>query len=154
VVGMPSIGLVAAAELGVDLSRLALIPAPGDQWAAVVAALIDGFDLVLLHPPHRVGGGDARRLAARARERGAVLVLVDPPGWPEAPDIRLSVTASSWEGLGEGHGSLRARRMEVVAGGRRAAGRERRGSIWLPAPAPGLDRRVGDPEVHVVARAG
>lgn len=138
VVGMPSLGLVAATELGVDLRRLALVPDPGGQWPAVVAALVDGFDLILIRPPARVRPTDARRLAARVRERGAVMVVVDTPGWPEAPDIRLSAGSSVWEGLGVGHGLLRARRVEVVAGGRRIGGRERRRWIWLPAPDGGL----------------
>lgn len=137
-VGMPSLGLVAAAELGVELRRLALVPAPGGQWPAVVAALVDGFDLILVRPPARVRPVDARRLAARVRERGAVMVVVDTPGWPESPDIRLSAGPSAWEGLGEGHGLLRARHMEVVATGRRVGGRERRRSVWLPAPGGGL----------------
>lgn len=47
-VGFPSIGLVAAAQMGVPLERLALVPAPGERWAEVVAALLDGVDLLLL----------------------------------------------------------------------------------------------------------
>ncbi|HET9076801.1 MAG TPA: hypothetical protein VFN68_07705 [Acidimicrobiales bacterium] len=141
-VGTPSLGLVAAAELGVDLRRLALVPGPGDQWPTVVAALVDGFDLLLVRPAGRVRAADARRLAARVRERGTVMVLLDPPGWPESPDIRLWAGPSEWEGLGEGHGHLRARRMVVSAGGRRVGGRERRREVWLPSP----DGRVaGDP---------
>jgi hypothetical protein len=134
-VGMPSLGLAAAAELGVELRRLALVPRPGDQWAAVTAALLDGFDLLMLRPPTRVRVADARRLAARARERGTVLVVVDTPGWPESPDIRLSVGRSGWEGLGVGHGCLTGRRVEVAAGGRRVGGRERRRTVWLPDPS-------------------
>lgn len=133
-VGWRSLGLVAAAELGVDLRRLALVPAPGDQWALVVAALVDGFDLLVLRPPARVRPADARRLAARIRERGAVVVLLDAPGWPESPDLHLSARSTGWDGLGTGHGFLRARRLEVTLGGRRVGGRERRGQMWLPSP--------------------
>jgi hypothetical protein len=147
---MPALGLVAAAELGVDLARLALIPAPGEQWAVAVAALVDGFDLVLLRPPARVRGADARRLMARVKERGSALVLMDPPGWPESPDLRLSVGSTGWEGLGAGHGLLTSRRMEVVVSGRRAASRERRRSVWLPAPGGGLEPDAP----RAVARAG
>lgn len=142
-VGWPELGLVAAAELGVDLRRLALVPDPGDQWAAVVAALIDGFDLLLLRPPGRVRAAEARRLAARSRERGTVLLLLDSPSWPEVPDLSLTVTGSEWEGLASGHGRLTARRLEVAAGGRRAAGRERRLGLWLPgsvAAVAGFER--------------
>jgi hypothetical protein len=76
--------------------------------------------------------GDARRLVARVRERGSVLVAVggDLPG--ERSSLRLAVTASSWEGLGEGWGYLRARRVAVEAEGRGAAARGRRAELWLP----------------------
>lgn len=136
-VGLPSLGLVAAAELGVDLRRLALVPFPGDQWATVVGAMVDGFDLLMLRAPGRVRPADARRLAARARERGTVLLLVDPARWPESPDLRLSVEGPEWEGLGSGHGCLTGRRLEVVSTGRRVGGRPRRQGVWLPAPFSG-----------------
>ena len=150
VVGMPTLGLVAAAELGVALERLALVPEPGGQWATVAAALLDAVDVVMVAPPGRVRPSDARRLAAKARDRGAVLVPVT--AWPEAADIRLGVASSTWEGLGEGHGRLRARGMEVVGQGRGAAARERRVSLWLP----GVDGRVAvaadEPPVAVADR--
>lgn len=131
VVGVPSLGLLAAAEFGVVLGRLALVAAPGRQWASVVATLLDALDVVVARPPERVRPGDARRLVARASERGSVLV---PLGRWDGADVRLSVAASSWEGLGDGAGHLRARRMKVVAEGRGAAARPRRASLWLPSP--------------------
>jgi hypothetical protein len=36
ITGMPDVGVVAAAELGVDLERLALVPDPGAEVAAVL----------------------------------------------------------------------------------------------------------------------
>jgi len=133
-VGLPSLGLVAAAELGVALERLALVASPGaaEGWATVVAALVDAMDVVLVRPPAHLRPGDARRLAARARERGAVLVAAGR--WSERTDVRLRVTARVWEGLGLGHGRLRARRVDVVAEGRGAAARPRLLSLWLPGP--------------------
>ena len=135
VVGMPGLGAEAAAAAGVDLGRLALVPEPGDRWPTVVSALLDGVDLVViglvaLGPP-RPRPADARRLSTRARHHSSVLVPVGG-GWPEAPDLSLTVTAASWEGLGRGHGHLRRRRVEVEATGRRGAGRPRRASLWLP----------------------
>src|SRR5205814_3148836 len=130
-VGLPSLGLVAAAELGVALDRFPLVARPGADWPAVVAALLEAVDVVLLCPPPHVRTGDARRLAARARERGAVLVVT---GGAVPADVRLSVVRSEWEGLGQGHGRLQARRMDVVSSGRGAAARERRASLWLPGP--------------------
>ena len=141
VVGRSDLGLVAAAELGVVLDRLALVEEPPpDGWAAVVAALIGAVDLVLVAPEHRVPAADARRLAARARERGTVLVQIDPGarssgrsrGSGLEVDLRLAVVGAEWEGVGVGHGHLQARRLTVEAGGRRRASRPRRAELWLP----------------------
>ncbi len=142
-VGMPSLGLVAAEGLGVCLERLALVPGPGPQWPTVVAALVDAVEVVLLAPSGGVRITDARRLGARARERGAVLVVVErgvsrhAPGtqsrWPEPVELGLQVAAATWKGLEAGHGHLQARQVEVVASGRGAAARPRRVRLWLPA---------------------
>jgi hypothetical protein len=132
-VGFSELGPLAAAGLGVCLERLALVPALGDQWPVVTAALLDAVDLVLVRPPRRSRITDTRRLAARARERGTVL-LPFSGSWPDGADLRLAVAASAWLGLGEGHGHLQARAMEVTAMGRGAAARERRVRIWLPGP--------------------
>lgn len=138
--GLPSLGLVAAGELGVRLDRLALVPDPGERWAVVAAALLDGVELLLLGGAGRVPASDARRLAARAREQGTMLVVLGgAQGWPEAPDIRLSVVGAVWDGLGHGHGHLKARRLQVMVTGRRAAARERRVWLWLPGPEAAVE---------------
>ncbi|HUZ42762.1 MAG TPA: hypothetical protein VMU63_00025 [Acidimicrobiales bacterium] len=132
-VGMPEVGPEAAGSMGVDLGRLALVPDPGEQWPAVVSALLDGIDLVAV----RLGGRlrprpvDARRLAARARHQSSVLMVTGAP-WPEGCDLSLDVVAGKWEGLGAGYGSLARRRVEVAVSGRRAASRGRRAVLWLP----------------------
>ncbi|HEV3496412.1 MAG TPA: hypothetical protein VHA34_08695, partial [Actinomycetes bacterium] len=122
-------------ELGVVLERFPLVPTPR-RWAWVVAALADGLDVVLARPPSVVKAADARRLTARVRERGAVLVAAGP--WPEGPEVRLEVVSSAWEGIGQGHGRLLGRRVEVGARGRGAAARERRVQLWLPHPEGGV----------------
>jgi hypothetical protein len=143
-VGLPDLGVVAAAEAGIALERLALVPAPGARtWPAVVAALLDAVDVVLVRSPAGLPAGQARRLAARARERGAVLVPLGP--WPEPADLRLAVTASAWHGLGQGHGTLRARQVEVAVTGRGPASRERRTLLWLPG-SDGAITAAGSPE--------
>jgi len=136
-VGLPSLGLVAAAEVGVALERFPLVARPGEEWPAVVATLVDAVDVVLVGLPRHVRSGDARRLVAKARDRGAVLVVAGGSSSFVA-DVRLSVAGAAWEGLGEGHGRLRARRVDVVATGRGAAARERRASLWLPAAGGGV----------------
>jgi hypothetical protein len=139
VVGMPALGLVAAEEAGVALDRLALVPAPGESWPTVAAALLDALDIVAVCPPRgRVRDADARRLAARGRQRGAVLIPYGGSDRWTGADLRLGVEADSWEGLGVGHGHLRARRVVVRSKGRGAAARPRRVRLWLPAPGGGI----------------
>jgi hypothetical protein len=139
-VGLPSLGLVAADELGVALERLVLVAAPErDAWSGVAAALVDGFDLVIL----RAGRGglrpaDARRLVARGRERGTVLVLLGP-GWPEGADVALRIARARWEGIDDGHGHLQARKVRVERTGRGEAARPRRTDLWLPGPDGRVD---------------
>ena len=64
VVGLSGLGLVAAAEAGIALDRLALVPDPGRDWAAVAAALLDAMEVVVVVPRGRVPDADVRRLAA------------------------------------------------------------------------------------------
>jgi len=143
VVGVPDLGLAAAAELGLVLSHLALVPSPPPaHWVTVVSALLDAVDLVIARPPAHLRIGDARRLSTRARERDAVLVplltLATHHGrgrpWSEGVDVRLAVTGGRWEGPGAGEGRLVGRRLEVTGGGRGAAARTHRTTLWLPAP--------------------
>jgi hypothetical protein len=153
-VGLPQVGLAAAAELGVVLDQVAVVAdPPASRWAATMAALIDAFDVVALRPGP-VRPQQARRLAARARERGAVLALArGRHRWGEGPDVRLAVVDHEWQGLEWGHGHLRARRLTVAATGRRDAARPRSVSLWLtdgegrvtaaPEPAAGRRRRSG-----------
>jgi hypothetical protein len=134
-VGLPSLGLVAADELGVAIERLVLVAAPErDAWGGVVAALVDGFDLVVLQGGRRgIRPTDARRLVARARERGAVLLQLGG-GWPERADVELRITRARWEGIEPGHGHLQARKVRVVGGGRGEAAQPPRADLWLPGP--------------------
>jgi hypothetical protein len=132
-VGLPSLGLVAADELGVALERLVLVARPErEACGSVVAALVDGFDILVVAPGRNgVKQADARRLVARARERGTVLVTLGA-GWPAAPEVTLRVSAAHWEGIEAGHGHLQARRVTVTRGGRGEAGRPGQAELWLP----------------------
>ena len=140
-VGLPAAGLLAAAEAGVALERLAVVAPPGPAWATVLGALLDGFDLVVVAPDRNVRPADARRLTARARERGTVVVLAGGgavSAWPEGADLRLALTAPDWQGLGHGHGHLQRRRVHLEVTGRREAARPRATDLWLPhSPASG-----------------
>jgi hypothetical protein len=138
VVGMPALGLAAAAELGVALERLVLVPEPGPDWPAVVAALLDGIDVVAVAPPGPVSAALGSRLAARARQRGSVLV---PYGQWSGADIVLRTPGGGWRGLGGGWGRLARRGLVISRRGRGAAAHPREVTLWLPlgTPPPAAD---------------
>ncbi len=144
VIGMPSLGLTAAAEYGVDLGRLALVPQPGVELPAVVAALLDGVDLVAVHSG-TVQTAVARRLSARARHRGAVLLSAG--AWPGA-DVELSCRRGSWTGPSDGYGHLGSRRVEVRVHGRGAAARPVSAELALPAADGQAARAVPSPSLR------
>lgn len=127
VVGMPGFGTEAAARFGIDLDRLVLVPHPGDRWFGVTAALADAVSVVAVAPAARVGDAEAARLAARLRQRGAVLLVAG--AWPRV-DARVGVASSSWVGVCEGHGYLGVREVTVTAESR-SWGRERSARLLL-----------------------
>jgi hypothetical protein len=129
-VGLPQLGVVAAADAGLDPGRMLLIPDPGAHWPQVVASLLDGCELVLVRPPGRPSAQVHTRLAATLRRCGGVLVVAG--SWDGA-QARLLVARHEWAGIGTGHGRLRARRVQVAADGRGAA-RSRAQWLWLPGP--------------------
>jgi len=140
-VGLDRMGWAAAAELGVHLQRVAVIQTPDQSWAAVTAALVDSFDLVLCGAQHVPSAQDARRLAARARERGSVVMLISGETlgvaqgarpWPTVADVELRVVQTEWFGIGQGAGRLRQRRLSLDVGGRRGLSRSQRLELWLP----------------------
>ena len=55
-VGMPGLGLLAAAEFGVDLDRVVVIPEPGPDVLQVLSILVDGVDMIAVTLPPRVPG--------------------------------------------------------------------------------------------------
>ena len=130
VVGLPSFGAEAARGLGVDLERLVLVPDPERDWLSVVAALVDALTVVVVRPPGEVTPGEASRLSARLRTRGAMLIAVG--SWPGS-EARLEVQGNTWTGLGTGEGYLTGRRATVAVTGRGAAVRPRQHELWLPA---------------------
>ena len=130
VVGMPSLGVAAAAELGVDVGRLALVPRPGVELPSVVAALLDGVDLVAVST-ETLQPAVARRLSARARHRGAVLLSAG--AWPGA-DVELVCARGPWTGPEDGYGHLKQRRARIRSQGRGAASRPAETEAWLPGP--------------------
>jgi len=125
VVGLGSLGWAAAADAGVVLRRtVAVTQPPLSQWAVVVAALVDAVDVVVVDPRHQVRATDAHRLAARARERGTVMMrLTVPDGarrfrWPSEADVAITAQ-SRWSGLRSGWGSLEPVSLRLTPSGRR-----------------------------------
>ena len=152
VVGQPTVGLLAAAQAGVSLDRLAVVPRPGLEAPTVVAALLDGVDVVVVGPEVALTDADRRRLSARARDRGSVLLsTVD---WPGA-GVGAHGRAGRWTGIGRGRGAAAHARDPAWRAPAGAAPRCRASlDLTLPlgaepvvrrevqAPAPGL-RLVG-----------
>jgi hypothetical protein len=119
VVGVDDPGVVAMAELGVDLRRVLFVPRPRGAWAESAADLLDGVDLLLVRPPGRAAHGAARRLMDRVREGGTVLIVLSEPRtpWPLPADLFFSVTQAEWIATSR----LDARYLTVRVGGRGAA---------------------------------
>lgn len=101
IIGQPDVGLLAAVEMGADLSRLAVIPDPGADPVEVAAVLMDGMDLVVLGlggrsvPPSR-----ARVMVARARQKGCTLLVTD--GDWQGASARLEARVCGYEVVGAG----------------------------------------------------
>jgi threonine dehydrogenase-like Zn-dependent dehydrogenase len=158
IVGMPSIGVLAAATIGVSLDRTVFVnassvdrtssidrivtadPAARGDSSAALSALVDGVDLVVVARGVMAGlhSSVVRRLQNRAQSKGSVLVIIgDPPA--TSVDVRLTARSVQWEGLGDGHGHLRRRLVSVEMEGRRCP-RRRVHSVWLPDTSGALAR--------------
>ncbi|WP_139279975.1 hypothetical protein [Rhodococcoides yunnanense] len=121
VVGQPRFGLLAAAEMGAELHRLAVVPDPGDDPVEVAAILLDGLDLVVLGLGGRsVSPTRARAVVARARSKGATLLVTD--GQWDGVELRLDAVVRGYGGVGtgsrSGRGRLRNLQLEVRAQGK------------------------------------
>ncbi|OBI45363.1 hypothetical protein A5707_02325 [Mycobacterium kyorinense] len=128
IVGQPDIGLLAAVEMGADLSRLAVIPDAGTDPVEVAAVLMDGMDLVVLG----LGGRSvpltrARAVVARAHQKGCTLLVTDGD-WQGAP-LRLEARVCGYETGVPGFGRIGQVRLQVsrVGGRGRMVGRIRAG---------------------------
>jgi hypothetical protein len=129
VAGLPELGVRAAADMGVALQRLVMV-AGDPSWTDVLAAMIDGFDVVLVGKGvGKLGSGAVRRLQARVQSRGVVMLTVEVPAL--GADLQVTAADDRWSGLGNGHGVATGRRVLVEVSGRRMP-RPRRATMWLP----------------------
>ncbi len=130
IVGQPDVGLMAAVEMGADLSRVAVIPYPGTDPVEVAAVLLDGLDLVVLALGGRVVPmSRARAVTARARQKGCTL-LVTGGDWHGA-SARLDARVCGYEMVGSGGAAVPGRgrigrvRLDTRARSRRIPGQPR-----------------------------
>ena len=160
VVGLPSVGVLAAADLGVALERTIFVSDPmgarnhreqRPDVAAVLSALVDGVDVLLLAQRlvTSLPLSLMRRVQTRVQTRGGILVIVGDPA-PLSVDIRLNATTVEWQGVGTGHGHLQRRRVVLQLDGRRRA-RATEHEVWLPDAQGQLSAVVQQSEKSAVA---
>jgi hypothetical protein len=125
IVGQPDVGLLAAVEMGADLSRIAVIPDPGSDPVEVAAVLMDGMDMVVLGLGGRsVPATRARAVVARARQKGCTL-LVTNGDWQGA-SARLDARVCGYEITDRGRpglGRIAKVQLAYSVSGRVASGR-------------------------------
>ena len=121
-IGVPEVGVEAAAALGIALERFVLVPRPGAHTISITGTLSEVLTIMLVRPPRQMRPGEAERVAARVRDHGGAVIALD--AWPRA-DSTLRVATVRRRGLGEGHGLLETTELTVHTEGRRGPRRHR-----------------------------
>lgn len=136
VVSVPGFGVDAALGLGLDPTRLVRVDvADPAHWVDVIAASLDGYELVVTAPPARLAEGAWRKVQARVRSKDAVLVTVgDHRVVTGDTELRTSRPTWTWA---RAQSHLLARRLHVEVTGRRVP-RPRGADLWLPAERGGI----------------
>jgi hypothetical protein len=146
VVGVPNLGVAAAIEAGVAVERIVLAQPPraSREWIATVAALVEGFDVLIVAPPASLVAHDARRLQSRILARQSVLIVVDLPALPSlgstdvfSSDIDVHTDTVSWSGIERGGSHITQRTVRMRVDGRRCP-TPREETIALPCSTPRL----------------
>lgn len=126
IVGVSDFGLMSACEQGVALQRTVLVTPTSNKkdWTSTVAAVADGFDVVMLEVPREVSESDARRIQTRIQARRNVLVLVEAsrhttPRSVFQPDVVLHTATTRWHGIEHGAGYVQGRHIDITVSGRR-----------------------------------
>lgn len=126
IVGVSDFGLVSACEQGVALQRTVLVTPTANKkdWTSTVAAVADGFDVMMLEVPRDTSESDARRIQTRIQARHNVLVLVETSRQLAArsvfqPDVVLHTVTTQWHGIEHGAGYVRGRHIDITVTGRR-----------------------------------
>ena len=133
VVGVAHLGVLAAVEHGVAPERMVFVHPPNTsrEWSVTVAAVMDGFDVLIVAIPPRLSSNDARRVQARLQSRRAVMIIVDGGVLPRSisrhetdplhADVVLDTKTTSWSGVDNGSGYLQHRDVCIRVSGRRVA---------------------------------
>ncbi|MCZ7629730.1 MAG: hypothetical protein M5U19_12075 [Microthrixaceae bacterium] len=107
--------------MGLPLHKAVVVEMPdrarSELWAKVMAAMVDAFEIVLCGPGVTATGSMVRRLRARARERGSVLVQVSAhnPDPCSGPTLSLERGGCGPQGVGGHMGRPRPGVGETVA---------------------------------------
>ncbi|NCX18494.1 MAG: hypothetical protein EBX15_07085, partial [Acidimicrobiia bacterium] len=108
------------------------------EWVATVAALVEGFEVLIVATPTSLSASDARRLQTRVMARQAVLIVVDLPALSSvgeasvfASDIDVHANTVSWSGIERGAAHITQRTVQVRVNGRRCSSARER-TITLP----------------------
>ena len=126
-VDMSRAGLLSAAEHGVALQRVVCVSSGATRaWPQVVGALVDGIDLVTVVSP-MCTPSDARRITARVRAQGSVLLVIGRQGVFDT-DAVLSSRSLRW--AFDTHASSRT--VRIASQGRRVHG-SRSVTVHLPS---------------------
>ncbi len=106
------INVGAAAEMGADLQRIALIDA-GSQAAEVMSVLADGIAVIVLDDPAvRLAPRQEEGLRGRLRDKGTVLITTGEFGIRQ-PYLDIAATHIADHGLGQGSGRIQGFDLDV-----------------------------------------
>ena len=126
IVGVHNVGVQAASEHGVALQRVVFVqPASSrTEWVNTVAAVADGFDVLMLEVPHGITEADARRVQTRIQARRNALVLIGGTQQSAVqsvfqPDVIINTATTKWYGIERGAGYVQGRDVQVAVSGRR-----------------------------------
>lgn len=137
VVSVPELGIDAALGLGLDPVRVVRVDVADPAcWVDVIAACLDGFELVITVAPQRLSEGAWRKVLSRVRSKEAVLVTIGDHKVVSG-DVQLRAFGPEWT-WARGHSHLLARRLHVEATGRRVP-QTRKADLWLPAESGGIE---------------
>ncbi|MFD6401184.1 hypothetical protein [Nocardia sp. NPDC060249] len=151
-------GLLAAHEMGAQLSNIAVVTAPPQRTIEVLNIAVDGLALVIADPgAATLPPSIAKVLVRRAHQHECTLVLANGQHRCPGSDLDMSAKCIATEGLGRGRGYLRAQHftVDVVGkGGWRASSVLRLGA---QAGRPGTTWTTVTPAAQVIglpARTG